>query len=605
MIKFVFNCVNLINSLRGLIKKMKSRIFNRLTWVFCILLLVFFLFKPTEAKEEEKTYSISLVKTADVDKDVVEVDNRKVVTQTLTIKKGEWIWKIMREKGLLEKRNLSELIAMLKKLNKSLINLDLIHPGEKIVIPLKIAPLSGGVASDNGTVKKVVPIMDLKDIDFNSYTVKQGDALIRVARGQYDVPDKHLYGVYLELVKGLNPDIKDLDIIYPGQVVRLPIYSPEVVRKPIVAALYKKRRARVTPEDRRLQKRAPTATHDLGKIFQEMGEQWIEKGKYSIPLKPAGHVQLSAESYPIIKLQKGPKVIVDLKNKLPEETARLIGSLRENYRLVRLTKGGDLRASLDKVLEACNYPKVYKKGDPFELRGVISIKVTGDWVIELGKDRSDRSTKAVVLNLKDAKTPAIPPLIQNFVKDRGVKIIDYPPRALRALKDTPKVETLPKGGNPQSLVNTVLTLTGQTFSHQAEIPVYEGQKGGAKSVIKADFLLSVNGRDAIIDISGLPKKSVSFFLEHQFQILSLAAVKDPLVMVSKVLDFLGAKFDPSPHSFWAIPGDDSRNVGLTLPGVVFSDSKGKRILATPLTLPEEIKAFLSKKGYQILPLFFS
>jgi LysM repeat protein len=584
---------------------MKSQRSKRLIRVFCILLLAFFFFKPTEAKEKEKTYSISLVKTADVDKNIVEVDNRKVLTQTLTIKKGEWIWKIMREKGLLEKRNLSELIAALKKLNKSLTNLDLVHPGEKIIIPLKIAPLSSGAGSDKGTVKQVVSIKDLKDIDFSNYTVKQGDGLIRVAKGQYNVPDKHMYGVYLELVKRLNPDIKDLDTIYPGQVVRLPIYSPEVVRKPIVAALLKRRRTWTTPKARKVKKKTVSATHDLGRIFQAMGEEWVEKGKYSILLKPAGHLQLSAESYPFIILKQGPKVIVDLKNKLPEESARIIGSLREDYRLVRLTKGGDLRSSLDKVLKACNYPKVYKKGDPFELKGNITLKVTGDWIIEMGKGRPGKSRKAVVLNLKDAKTPSVPPLIKAFVKDRGVTIIDYPPRPFRALKDTPKVKPLAMGGSPQALVKTVLGLTGKNFSYQAEIPVYEGQKGGAKSVINADFLLSVNGRDAIIDVSGLPKKSVSFFLEHQFQILSLAAEKDPLVIVSKVLDFLGAKFEPSPRSFWAIPGDHTRNVGLTLPGVVFSDAKGKMILATPLVLPEEIKAFLSKKGYRILPLSFS
>jgi LysM repeat protein len=583
---------------------MKSCIYNHFIRIFCIFFLAFFFFKATEAKEKEKTYSISLVKTADADKEIVEVDNKKVMTQTLTIKKGEWIWKILREKGLLENRNLAELIATLKKLNRSLTNLDLIHPGKKIIIPLKIVPLSGGATSSRGPLKQVVPITDLKDIDFKSYTVKQGDALIRVVRGQYDVPDRDLYGAYLELVRGLNPDMKDLDLIYPGQVVRLPIYSPEIVRKPIVAALYKRRRARITPKEK-VKKKAPTAHHELGRIFQEIGETWIEKGKYSILLKPAGHIELSAESYPFIRLRKGLRVIVDLKNKLPKETAGIISSLRDNYRLVRLTKGGDLRASMGKVLEACNYHKVYKKGDPFELKGDISLKVKGDWVIELGKDRSDRSTKAVVLNLKDAKTTATPPSIRDFVRERGVKIIDYPPPVLKAWKNIPEVKTLPMSGNPQSLIKTVLTLRGQTFSHPAEIPVYQGKKGGAKSIMKADFLLSVNGRDSIIDISGLPKKTLSFFLEHQFQILSLSAVKDPLVMVSKVLDFLGVKFDPSPCSFWAIEGDESGNVGLTFPGVVFSDSKGKRILVTPLTLPQEIMTFLSRKGYHILPLSFS
>jgi hypothetical protein len=372
-----------------------------------------------------------------------------------------------------------------------------------------------------------------------------------------------------------------------------------------VAALAKSRRARRGYGELKAREKRPTATYDLGKIFLEMGEGWIEKGTYSILLKPAGHLKLSADSYPIIKLQSGVRVIVDLKNKLPEETARLIDSLRGKYRLVRLMKGDNLGASLEKVLKVCNYPKIYKKGEPFELKGDISLRVTGDWIVTPGKRRSDPLIKAIVVSLRDTKTPAIPHTIKAFLKNRGVKVVDFPSRDLRASKGIDKVRTLPGGEDSLSLVKTVLDLTGQKFSSQAEIPVYEGHKGGAKTVIKADFLLSVNGKDAIIDLSGLAKEKVSFLLEHQFQLLSLAAETDPLVMISKVLDFLGANFEPSPHSFWALPGDNSRNVGLTLPGVVFSDSKGKAILATPLTLPEGIKSFLSKKGYRILSLTFS
>ena len=46
---------------------------KRLFLVFCSFLLVFLLLEPSKAKEEEKTYSLSLVKTADVDRDIVQV----------------------------------------------------------------------------------------------------------------------------------------------------------------------------------------------------------------------------------------------------------------------------------------------------------------------------------------------------------------------------------------------------------------------------------------------------------------------------------------------------------------------------------------------------
>jgi hypothetical protein len=52
----------------------------------------------------------------------------------------------------------------------------------------------------------------------------------------------------------------------------------------------------------------------------------------------------------------------------------------------------------------------------------------------------------------------------------------------------------------------------------------------------------------------------------------------------------------------ATTGPITKNIKLTIPGIVFSDSQGDTILATPLNLPEEIKVFCSNKGYKILTL---
>ncbi|MBW1911066.1 MAG: LysM peptidoglycan-binding domain-containing protein, partial [Deltaproteobacteria bacterium] len=201
--------------------------------ITCTLVLILLWLKPSLSQEKEKTYSISLVKTAEAEQEVYEVDDKKVLTQTFTVQKGDWIWKILRKEGLLKRGNLAELISVLKKLNKSLHNLDLILPGEKIIIPLKIVPLEGRVALKSPSPKKITPISDLKDLDFENYTVKPDDSLLKVVRGRYNVPPEDLYGKYLELAKKLNPSISDLNAIYPGQIIRLPIYSPQIVRKRI------------------------------------------------------------------------------------------------------------------------------------------------------------------------------------------------------------------------------------------------------------------------------------------------------------------------------------------------------------------------------------
>lgn len=569
-----------------------SHIFKHSVWGFCTFLLVFFCLKPSQAREDQKTYFISLVKTAEI-----EVDNKKVLTQTYTVKKGDYLSKILKEKGLWKQGNLSELLSVLKKLNRSLRNPDLIHPGEKIIIPLKITPLAGDLDHEDSSLEKMTPITALKDPNFENYTVKPGDSIIKVAKGLYNIPPEDLFNEYIELVKELNPSIKDLANIYPDQIIRLPIYPYEIDREPIEAAISPKPEDK--SEDERVSQKVNTVAHDLFKIFLEMGEEGVQSGEHFIPLKSGSLISLKATSFPIINLQNGQTVIVDLSHGLSEKMARLIESSWKNYRVIHLVEEDDLRSALDKILRVANYPRVFKRGEPFELQGDITFRITGDWIVSLPETRSDNRPSVFVINLMDSHTPNTPRMIKDYLEGLGVKVIDYPQGDDDSLGDIHEVEILKGGTDSPSLIKTVLSLIGRPFSAQVEIPVYQSHRPEFKLIIKADFFLKIKGRDAIIDLTGLEPEVISFLEDHKFLHLSLGAEKNPLVTVTKTLEFLDIQFDSGPHSFMATTRDDSRNIRLTLPGIIFSGPHGEAILTTPLNLPGEIAAFLSQIGYKI------
>jgi hypothetical protein len=567
-------------------------------------LLALFWVKSLQAQEKERAYSISLVKTAEVEEDIVEVDDQKVLTQEYIIQKGDYVWKILRKKGLLKQHNLSQVLSALKKLNRSFRNLDLVHPGEKIIIPLKIIPITGGnkggTAKEGPLPEKMKQETALKELDFENYTVRPGDGLIRVVKGRYKIPEKILYNKYLGLFKRLNPSIKDLNTISPGQVVRLPIYSPEIVRKPIKMATLPKQEAK--EEDEETNQKVNPLAHGLGIIFSEMGEEWVQSGEHFIPLKSGGQIDLKAKSFPIINLQNGLRVIVDLNNKLPDKMASLIASTWGNYRVVHLTERDDLRASMDKILRVCAYPEIFKGGEPIELQGEISFRITADWIITLSETRWDDRLGTIVINLSDAHTTVTPRVIKDYLEGLGVNVVDFPPGDEDAFDEMNKVELLEVGGDHSKLIKTVLDLTGQTYSTHVGIPVYQSQGSELNFTINADFFVNLDGRDAIIDLSGLSSETISFLEQHQFLVQSFAAATDPHVIVAETLELFDIEFNAGPHFFMATPREDSRNIRLTLPGIVFADSRGKPILATPLSLPEEIKAFLSHKGYKVLAL---
>jgi hypothetical protein len=572
--------------------------------MFCVLLSILWCAGPSQAQEKEKNYSISLVKTAEKHegKEIHNVGDRKVLTQEYTVQEGDHVWQLFRERGLLQKRNLPELLSLLKKMNKSLDNIDLIHPGQKIIIPLKIAPIKGTPVQE-----ETVQIADLKDLDFRNYTVKKDDSVLRVIRGMYRIPEDDLYKDYLRLVRKMNPEIKDLDTVYPGQSIRLPVYSPEVLRVPIKTASTSKAgkggKADASVPAKAERKPNPVA-QDLAAIFVEMGEEWIQSGQHFIPLKTGGQINLKADSFPLINLRKGHRVIVDLDSNLPPKMARLIESSWNNYGVVHLTKDDDLRSSLDKTLMACKFPKINRSGEPLEMGKDFPIRITGDWIVTVPGASAENKLGFVVINLRDGDNANTPPAIRNYLEGFGVKVIDYPGGQDAASVETGEVETLKGGEDPAALLKTVFDLTGQPYSVDKSIPVYQSSKDDLNLIIRADFFLKVKGKDAVINFAELEPEAISLLEEQGFMVLSLAKENDSVNLIARTCKFLGIQFQSGPHHFMAVQKEASGNIRLTLPGVIFSDSNGESILATKQNLPDDILTFLSQRRYRSLVVSF-
>jgi LysM repeat protein len=557
------------------------------------------LYRPCIAQEsqqeEEETYSISLVQTAEVDGNIHEVDGRKVYTDSYTVKKGDHIWNILRNKGLLKKRNLMEILEVLKRLNTSLTDLDLIYPDETIIIPLEISPAEGGVFTPEAETVSLASLEGIEGLEL--YKVKKGDSLIRVVKSLYGVPDKLIYDEYLDQLRRLNPSVEDLNRIFPGQSVRLPIYSPQTVRMPITPSPARAKSREGTEEDLR-----SIAVH-LGEIFALIGEEWLQTGKHFIPLKNGGQINLNADSYPIINLRNGKRVIVDLYNDLPEDMSDLITSSWGNYGIVHLESGVDLKESMNRIIILCDYKKIQGINEPLVLGGDIPLKITADWIIHRVSGESAAGQDTIIINLLDDGDSGTPAAIRAFLRGLGIQTVDYPPLPDSEGEYREGAEVFgDTGDDVYSLVEKLLRLKGTEFSRDEEIPIYPDEKADFNLVIKADFMFDVQGRDHIIDVGGLDPEIMLLLNEHGFRVLSLSEQEKSFAIVTRTLDFLNIEYDSEPHVFWGADRTKLKNIRLEIPGIIFRDQKDRDIFATHINIPEEITGFLHGKGYKILLL---
>jgi hypothetical protein len=575
------------------------------------------------------------------EEEIAGVDAGTVRTEEYVVKEGDWIAKILREKGVLKDYNsLPQLLEVLRKLNASLQNINMIQPGEKIVILVKVLPSEEGQKAAGGA--KQAPPASLRKLKSEPYRVKRGDILSRVAMRRYNLSVREFNGEYLKLFRKCNPSVEEPDHIMPGQVIRLPLYPPRFEETtgitPALRDLDKSPRkvaislpgsiplevktpsapppspkpeaataaaASIEPEQepppgRSDQQAALFVAEDMGGIISRMGEEWIDSGEHFIPLKSSGHINLKAESYPVIRLNK-MTVIVDLQSALPDQMAKVIESSWGSYRVVRLSAKDSLRSALGKVLRTFNYPKIFRKGQPLKLGGAIPVSITGDWILIPPETASGKRPGFIVINLLQARSHGTPGPIKDYLKRLGVEIIEYPPVEERS-GETDKAIVVERTKDPASLIRAVLNLTGHDFSTRQRIPAYESADNDFRFTVEADFYLKIRGRSYIIDLTGLDPEVIALLKDHGVSVLSLAREKEPINMVARTLRFLNVNFKPGPHSFLARPGSVTRNVELTLTGILFSAHNGDSVFVSPLNLPSEIGAFLAQRGYKVLVL---
>lgn len=561
--------------------------------IFFTLLFILFTGQLLSAQEEdeEETYTISLVQTAETDKEIHEIEDQKVLAEAYQVAEGDHIWSLLRKRGLLQDNSLPRILSMLKKLNGSLSNLDLIYPGQRIIIPLKISPVEPLATARKENPPIRISPEELKDINFQNYTIKQGDSLIKIINGKYDIPMEKLHDEYLDMVKRLNPSIDNINRVYPGQMVKLPVYTQEVVRESI--------KPPPSRSSQKINKQEIMALgQQLNRIFTRIGEEWLQSGEHFIPLKPGGQINLKMESYPLINISNGNKVIVDLYGDLPEKMVKLIQSNWDFYEVVKLRPGSTLVSALNQILPLCGYDRIYTSGVPFELGGDIGLRLKADWIIRKSPASDPNERQLVMINLFHDQGVSIPETVIKYLHDLGIETVVFP-----FIDESDKSSGL-MGVKPlklddrTALITEILKVINVPISQNVEIPVYQKQKKNFNLIIKADFLLKEQGQNCIIDLHGLDKDAISLLAEHRFKVLSLAQVTSAEQLAANLLDFLNRSYDSHPHDFKALESGDNL-IQLTISGIAFRGIHDQDILITHHNLPPEIVEFLATEGYKV------
>jgi len=424
-----------------------------------------------------------------------------------------------------------------RELNPGVTNLNYIKINQKLVIPR--------IQRSRPQTQKGY---EVQVVDKDAYVIQQGEHLAQILRKVYGLSDEQIFREYITAIKELNPQIKDPNMIHPGQKIRIPSPKegaelkdrqqqppssagdedqgpppaqaaspgpiqdlsmagevapppPAVVQapaaelppvavlpkaqptdsadmpvrvqsqratkpadiqhpqpKPTAPALPAARPPAPTPPAEKplapppialkgvkqppaaakeplvptmpLKKSEPARKavdenvarlirNTLFPAFKQMGASQRDQGTYFMPIPGGGNIAIDAQEIPVMELDTGNKIILDINGKISPEMRVLIEKAFPSCKVIT-NPGPDLESIMDRVLSVSGYFSINKHASPLLVGGDERVKLSGTWIVYKDYSRSN----VFVINILKEDERKTPKPIRDYAARFGLDIIE-------------------------------------------------------------------------------------------------------------------------------------------------------------------------------------
>ena len=408
------------------------------------------------------------------------------------------------------------------------------------------------------------------------YTVQPGDCVHRILR-KMGLPEKKI-PAYLRIVESANPDITDINLIRPEQVLIFP--PPAGVPTPVPSPV-----SILRPEQ----------------AFIRLGETVQNEGSLYLPILETGTLALDSTRYPLITLDNGTVLILDAQNTVPLAMKDLIEKTLPKYRLVRLGDAASPEKALDRLLRQSNYSSIaHSKG--LVLEGDVTVSLDCDRLIEKTPDSLlDGSIYAI--NYARYPREIIPKAVRDIAVRHDIQVVNIP----ESLEESSNSEPAPAAraaseslhsDSQAELVSKLLTRLGFPFLGDIDLTLYAEEGGGVTMTYKADILVE-GARRLVVSFREIPPSLTGLMDAQEVDHAIILPSLSPQQTIVALLDALHLS-SSSPQAKFKEQGSEGKNkFTITIPGVFLSFS-GEKLLFTGKALEEQILAFLADQGVKVI-----
>ncbi len=368
-----------------------------------------------------------------------EYHGKVVEGEERAVGRGDSLWRILvQEKGLPEKRFRSYLVVI-RGLNPQVKNLDVLRVGDSIFIPLRPDETLGNEAA---SAKANAPATNSTTGATVSYRVKAGEYLYQILRDRLGISDNRQVANYSALVKDLNPERKNWDLLQEGDTILLP--TPGQRRAVTGAEIKSSAQSNGLPEkssseknsvaqeaaspvpsiDMRDARRIPARNNlpTLTKVIEAVGGE-VQSGGEELVLVHDSTVRINRSSYPVAynpKLQQ--RVVLDPENNIPVTLRTRLSDPQVGTPVVSMTDQVSLQEAVSRLLSGLGYqPLPTDRSVVIQDEG-IAFEARGSWMV-LAPEESHKAQEVYIISLTDSPDE-IPEYLRSQLALKGLHLKD-------------------------------------------------------------------------------------------------------------------------------------------------------------------------------------
>ena len=554
-----------------------------------------------------------------------EYQGKVVEGEERAVGRGDSLWRILvQEKGLPEKRFRSYLVVI-RGLNPQVKNLDVLRVGDSIFIPLRPDETLGNEAA---SAKTNAPATNSTTGATVSYRVKAGEYLYQILRDRLGISDNRQVANYSALVKDLNPERKNWDLLQEGDTILLPtsgqrraVTGAEIKSSAQSNGLLEKSSseknsgaqeaaAPVPTIDMRDARRIPARNNlpILTKVIEAVGGE-VQSGGEELVLVHDSTVRINRSSYPVVynpKLQQ--RVVLDPENNIPVTLRTRLSDPRVGTPVVSMTDQVSLQEAVSRLLSGLGYqPLPTDRSVVIQDEG-IAFEARGSWMV-LAPEESHKAQEVYIISLTDSPDE-IPEYLRSQLALKGLHLKDVLIASGAPKAPAPKILVVAHRESDEStnqikiwprdkteIVDALLLAHGISFGVAETLSV--DLRDGLRMETRSDRVFDLRGQRTAIFFQRTDPEIKKALQEKQgvktveLEIASLSSRE----IIGKLLNILGDQAAYREHRIPAANGSNQERLTLNAWGFLLSKPS---MFITDREIPQPLHRFFFEKGLEIV-----